>query len=140
MSRLISALLCACLLACGLSQAAQAAPLQFAYKGAGCDGLKAMPTFEATLGRKADGVIDFVNYLADWPRAVSASKWSWCWRGLGYRLACRPRWPCLRVQTRSSRGSRPGRRTPTSPRLRPTSPLKVMPTPTSGWPVSHGGW
>ena len=88
MSRLIGALLCACLLACGFGQAARAAPLQFAYKGAGCDGLKAMPTFEATLGRKADGAVDFVNYLADWPGAVSASKWgSWCWAGKGYRLA-----------------------------------------------------
>ena len=77
--------LIACLL---LATAADAAPLQFVYKGAGCDGRKAVPSFEAVLGRRADGVVDFVNYLADWPGAVSASKWgSKCWKGSGYRLA-----------------------------------------------------
>ena len=81
-----SAALAALLLAS--AGAANAATATFVYKGAGCDGLKAMPAFETMLGRKADGAVDFVNYLADWPGAVTASKWgSWCWKGSGYRLA-----------------------------------------------------
>ena len=62
-----------------------------------------MSMFEAALDRKAEGAVDFVNYLADWPNAVSGSKWgSWCWAGRGYRLAWFVPRPCPKALTRIS--------------------------------------
>jgi len=49
------------LAAVSLSTAGHAAPAMFDYAGAGCTGLKKLPQFERFIGRKVDGVVDFVD-------------------------------------------------------------------------------
>lgn len=62
--------------------AVKAAPLHYVYKGAGCAGLAELPVYEAFLGRKVDGVSDFLDWTADWPHAVVAANWLLgCWQG-----------------------------------------------------------
>ena len=74
-------------LALSLAARAQAGAL-YVYKGAGCDGRKAIPQFENFLGRRVDGVVDFNDYRQDWPHAVDQARWAiGCWKGSGRKLA-----------------------------------------------------
>lgn len=66
--------------------AAHAAPL-YVYKGNGSDGRKALPAFEQFIGRKVDGVVDFVAYDS-WASFDSDAAWGiGGWKGSGYKLA-----------------------------------------------------
>ena len=57
------------------------------YKGAGCDGVKRIGTFETWLGRRADRVVDFLDGK-NWAAMVGSAKWiAQCWRKPGYKLA-----------------------------------------------------
>ena len=42
------------------------------YRGAGCEGLSRLPAFEAWLGRRVDGFMDFVDYTGSWTKAQGA--------------------------------------------------------------------
>ena len=65
---------------------ATAAPQIFAYEGAGCTGAGALPAFEKMLGRKVDGVSDFVA-RDSWADAQQETAWALgCWKGKGYKL------------------------------------------------------
>lgn len=67
--------------------AATAAPEAFVYRGAGCTGRDRMASFEALLGRKADGVIEF-SEQSDWAHMLTSINWALgCWDGKGYRLS-----------------------------------------------------
>ena len=67
---------------------ARAAPLLYVYRGAGCTGLAALPQFEAMLGRKVDGVVDFNDYTKNPDDAVANLNWQLgCWQGHGRKLA-----------------------------------------------------
>jgi hypothetical protein len=69
------------------SSAAHAAPELAVYKGAGCDGVKRLPTFEAWLGRRVDRVVDFLDGK-NWAAMVGSAKWiGQCWQKPGYKLA-----------------------------------------------------
>jgi hypothetical protein len=68
--------------------AARATQLLYVYEGAGCAGVANLPQFEAFLGRPVDGVDDYVDYLSDWPTAVSGLSWTLgCWRGSAPNIA-----------------------------------------------------
>lgn len=57
------------------------------YKGAGCDGVKRIPAFEAWLGRRADRVVDFLDGK-NWAAMTGSAKWiAQCWQKPGYKLA-----------------------------------------------------
>ncbi len=70
MSRLIGALLCACLVACGFTQAARAqsisappaAAAPFVYRGNGSDGVKGVAAFTTTNGFAPGGAVDFLAF------------------------------------------------------------------------------
>jgi hypothetical protein len=84
-SMIARVIFCAGLL--GLTGAARAAPLMFVYKGAGCTGLQQVPKFEAFVGRKVDGVIDFIP-LHTWNEMLGFTNWSLgCWGQTKYRVA-----------------------------------------------------
>ena len=71
----------------GLQPLASPAAATFFYKGAGCTGLAALPQFEKFIGRKVDGVADFVSYNS-WSDMQSALNWGLgCWQGHGYKLS-----------------------------------------------------
>ena len=82
--------LCTVAILCALASsagAARAAPLMFVYEGAGCTGLPKVARFEAFMGRKVDGVIDFVP-LPNWDAMTGWTNWSLgCWSSTKYRLA-----------------------------------------------------
>ncbi len=60
----------------------------YVYKGAGCEGRKAVAGFERFIGAKADGVVDFNDYRQDWGYAVLQARQAIrCWQGSGYGLA-----------------------------------------------------
>src|ERR1700742_1056970 len=88
MHRLFRVLALTALMLAGAS-AARAAPLLYAYEGAGCTGLGLVPQLESFLGRKLDGVIDFVDFSSP---TASLGSFNWdvgCWKGHGYRLSIR---------------------------------------------------
>jgi hypothetical protein len=54
----------------------------YVYKGAGCTGVQALPQYEAILGRKVDGVTDFLDDSSTWPNLVNETNWALgCWQG-----------------------------------------------------------
>jgi len=66
---------------------AQAEPLLAVYKGNGCDGLGRIPRFEGVIGRKLDGVSDFLP-SDSWESMLSDAQWALgCWHGQPYRLS-----------------------------------------------------
>lgn len=57
------------------------------YKGAGCEGAKRVPDFEAWLGRRVDRVVDFLDGR-NWAAMTGSAKWiAQCWQKAGYKLA-----------------------------------------------------
>lgn len=78
-------------LSCSAPEAASRAPAAnrpalMVYKGAGCDGRAALPAFERLVGRRVDGVIDFVNQ-DDWREFDSSARWiADCWSDTPYAL------------------------------------------------------
>lgn len=78
---------CGCIFAASLmGTSAVAAPQVFAYEGAGCTGAGALPALEKMLGRKVDGVTDFVA-RDNWADAQQEMSWALgCWKGKGYKL------------------------------------------------------
>ncbi len=61
---------------------ALAEPLTYVYKGAGCTGLAALPQYEALIGRKVDGVTDFLDYTGSWSKLTEETDWALgCWQG-----------------------------------------------------------
>lgn len=87
---LARAIALACLLFAGLAAPAFAQVVKtplYVYKGNGCDGRAALPAWEAFIGRKADGVVDFVAQDG-WSSFDSDGAWTLgCWKGSGYKLA-----------------------------------------------------
>ncbi len=64
-----------------VSSAAFAAPLTFVYKGAGCTGLAALGQYETLIGRKVDGVADFIDF-STWQNMLIGANWGLnCWSG-----------------------------------------------------------
>lgn len=69
------------------STAAQANPLPYVYKGAGCDGRDRLARYQGVVGHKLDGVTDFFS-AESWPQLQSGAQWALtCWQGQPYRLA-----------------------------------------------------
>ncbi len=65
---------------------AQSPASVFVYRGAGCTGRDRMASFEALLGRPADGITEFTEQ-SDWAHMVSSVNWALgCWAGKPYRL------------------------------------------------------
>ena len=76
----------ASLLVCGFGPVAQAGAL-YVYQGNGSDGRKALPAFEALVGRKVDGVVDFIAFDS-WKSFDNDAGWGiGGWKGSGYKLA-----------------------------------------------------
>ena len=60
----------------------------YVYKGAGCTGRSALPSFETFIGRKVDGVVDFIDYTNTWSQLQGEASWAiGCWAGDGRKLA-----------------------------------------------------
>jgi hypothetical protein len=84
--RILITLAAAVTIVIGTAWAAAAAELAV-YKGAGCDGARHVPQFEAWLGRRADRVVDFLDGRS-WAAMAGSAKWiGQCWRRAGYKLA-----------------------------------------------------
>lgn len=71
---LARAMALACLSTSALAAPAFASPL-YVHRGNGSDGRRALPAFEAAIGRKADGVVDFVAYDS-WKSFDSDGPWA----------------------------------------------------------------
>jgi Glycosyl hydrolase family 26 len=70
-----------------ISSSAHAGAELAVYKGAGCDGVRRVPAFEAWLGRRVDRVVDFLDGK-NWAAMTGSAKWiGQCWQKAGYRLA-----------------------------------------------------
>lgn len=66
---------------------AQANPLMYVYKGAGCDGKDRLPRYQGVMGRKLDGVSDFLS-AESWAQLHSGAQWAMtCWQNQPVRLA-----------------------------------------------------
>ncbi len=69
------------------SGAAASAGDLYVYKGNGSDGRSKLPAFEAYVGRKADGVVDFIAFDS-WTSFDNDAGWGVTgWKGSGYKLA-----------------------------------------------------
>lgn len=75
-----------CLAALASVTIAHAAPAVYAYKGNGRTGLAAIPTFNAWLGRKADGAVDFGDFSTRAAYGTSSAYTIASWKGSGYEL------------------------------------------------------
>lgn len=83
---LAAALSCSAPEAAGTARAAPGPPALMVYKGAGCDGRAALPGFERFVGRRVDGVIDFIDQDS-WSRFDSSARWiADCWSDTPYAL------------------------------------------------------
>jgi hypothetical protein len=61
-------------------------PALMVYRGAGCDGLNVLPAFERIVGRRVDGVVDFLDQDS-WARFDSSARWiADCWSDTPYAL------------------------------------------------------
>jgi hypothetical protein len=64
----------------GVSEAA-AEPALMVYRGAGCTGRDALPAFEGFVGRRVDGVVDFLAG-GSWEEMQASARWiAGCWSG-----------------------------------------------------------
>ena len=58
-----------------------------AYRGPGCDGRKAMASFEKLIGRKVDRTVDSLNWWTNWRETRRSIPWvTKCWSGSGIKL------------------------------------------------------
>lgn len=70
-----------------IASTANAGPLLYTYEGPAYAGLAAVPTIEALLGRKLDGVVDFIDWQTPTESLGAFNYDVGAWKGHGYRLA-----------------------------------------------------
>ncbi|MBV9510706.1 MAG: hypothetical protein JO303_10540 [Caulobacteraceae bacterium] len=88
MRLLRAALVSAVFIAAGCGREARAAPPPlYVYEGAGCSGANNVHQMTALLGRRPEGVMDFIDWSGAPDHAVASAQWLVrCWKGQGYRL------------------------------------------------------